>query len=82
MDITDYLTGIGFQPVIQIDEDGKFIDYNYLEREGLYFELHDDKMLFVWHDITNPIIAKTYTKDNDFEIKLQIQKLTYKTNCK
>jgi len=83
-DITDYLQSIGFKAVIQTDNEGKFTDYTYLKREGLYFELHDDNMIFVWYDITNPLIAKTHTPENDFEVRLQIQQITttYETNIK
>jgi len=76
MDITDYLASIGFEPVVQTDQEGRFTDYTYLERDGLYFEIHDDKMIFVWYDIFNPLIAKLHTPATDFEIKLQIQRIT------
>jgi len=83
-DITDYLTSIGFEPVIQTDRDGKFIDYTYLQRDGLYFELHDDNMIFLWYDITNPLFSEQLTPENDFNVRLEIQRITttYETNVK
>jgi len=33
-------------------------------------------MIFVWYDIFNPLIAKLHTPETDFEIKLQIQRIT------
>lgn len=84
MDIVDYLTSIGFKPVVQTDEISKFIDPEYLSRAGLFAELHDDNQFFVWYDIENPVIDITLTPLNSFKTKLQIQKITstYETHIR
>lgn len=56
MNITDYLKTIGFKRVEQSDQYGRFLDPDYVCLDGLYAELHDDGMFYLWTDVFNPIL--------------------------
>ena len=79
--MTDYLVSIGFKPVIQIDKEGKFLDYNFIECEGLFAELHDDNHFYLWIDPFNPIIDTVLTPQNEYQLKLKCINVmaTYRT---
>lgn len=81
MTITEYLNTIGFKPVIQTDSISKFIDYDFLECEGLFAELHDDNYFYLWVDPFNPIISTVITDANLMQVKLKCVNVlaTYRT---
>lgn len=77
MDIISYLVSKGFKPVRQIDNCGKFIDYEYLNLNDLYAELHDDNMFYLWTDPYNPLISLQITPET---IQYAIQLSAYLIN--
>ena len=70
--ITDYLKTIGFKPVPQTDREGWFYDPDYLCKEGLYAEIHDDNQFYLWYDVFNPIYEATITTENLLTVKLKV----------
>jgi len=81
MNIIDYLNTIGFNPVIQTDEISKFIDYNFLECQGLFAELHDDNHFYLWVNPFEPIINTVITETNLLAVQLKCVNVlaTYRT---
>ena len=71
MNITDYLKTIGFKRVEQSDEYGRFLDPDYVCLNGLYAELHDDGMFFMWTDPYNVLIEMDTKEHGAYIVKLQ-----------
>jgi hypothetical protein len=78
MTITEYLATIGFTRVEQSDSEGRFLDPDFLECEGLFAELHDDNHFYLW---VNPIISTVITDTNLMQVKLKCVNVlaTYRT---
>jgi len=81
MTITEYLTTLGFTRVEQSDSEGRFLDPDFLECEGLFAELHDDNHFYLWVDPFNPIISTVITDVNLLQVKLKCVNVlaTYRT---
>jgi len=44
------LKSMGFQSVVQKDDEGRFTDPTYLTNGYYFAEIHDDLAIYVWHD--------------------------------
>lgn len=84
MTITDYLKTKGFTRVEQSDREGRFLDPDYICKDGLFAELHDDGKFFMWTDPYNPILETWYSQRNVQYVKMLADNIIaeYETNIK
>lgn len=68
-----------FRAVVQMSNEGRFLDYSYITN-GFYFaEFHDDGHFYFWIEPENPLIDVYLTNKNYYRIKGLIT--TYLKKC-